>query len=90
VSPWTLTAIIAGVGAFMALARGLQTGGAIPVITLSTVSANLVSVAGGIAVFGDPMGSDPLAIAARSLAFAAVIAAVIVLPAPGRAAPARA
>jgi len=87
-SPWTLTAVLAGLGAFMALARGLQTGGAIPVITLSTVSANLVSVAGGIAVFGDPMGSDPLAIAARSLAFAAVIAAVIVLPAPGRSLPA--
>jgi hypothetical protein len=87
-SPWTLTAVIAGVGAFMALARGLQTGGPIPVITLSTVSANLISIAGGIAVFGDPMGSDPLAIAARSLAFAAVIAAAIVLPAPARAAPA--
>jgi hypothetical protein len=88
-SPWTLTALIAGVGAFLALGRGLQTGGAIAVITLSSVSANLVSVAGGIAVFGDPMGSDPLAIAARSTAFAAVIAAVIILPAPGRPAAAR-
>jgi len=47
-------------------------------------------VAGGIAVFGDPMGTDPLAIAARSLAFAAVIAAAIVLPAPTGSAPARA
>jgi hypothetical protein len=83
-SPWTLTALIAGAGAFLALGRGLQTGGAIPVITLSSVSANLISVAGGIAVFGDPMGTDPLAMAARSIAFAAVIAAVIVLPAPGR------
>jgi len=81
-SPWTLTAVVAGVGAFLALGRGLQTGGAIPVITLSSVSANLLSVAGGIAVFGDPMGTDPLAIAARSVAFAAVIAAAIVLPAP--------
>jgi hypothetical protein len=82
VSPWALTALAAGVGAFLALGRGLQTGGAIPVITLSSVTANLVSVAGGIAVFGDPMGTDPLAIAARSVAFAAVIAAAIVLPAP--------
>jgi hypothetical protein len=89
-SPWTLTLLVAGVGAFFALARGLQTGGAIPVITLSSVSANLISVAGGIAVFGDPMGTDPLAIAARSIAFAAVIAAVIVLPAPGQTAAARA
>jgi drug/metabolite transporter (DMT)-like permease len=87
-SPWTATALLAGAGAFLALARGLQIGGAIPVITLSSVSANLASVGGGIAVFGDPMGSDPLAIAARSVAFAAVIAAVIVLPAPGRSVPA--
>lgn len=90
VSPWAFTALAAGVGAFLALGRGLQTGGAIPVITLSSVTANLVSVAGGIAVFGDPMGTDPLAIAARSIAFAAVIAAAIVLPAPGQAAAARA
>jgi hypothetical protein len=89
-SPWTLTALVAGAGAFLALARGLQTGGAIPVITLSSVCANLASVAGGILVFGDPMGGDPLAIAARSVAFAAVIAAVIVLPAPGQTAAARA
>jgi hypothetical protein len=89
-SPWTLTALIAGAGAFLALARGLQTGGAIPVITLSTVSANLASVAGGIAVFGDPMGTDPLAIAARSVAFAAVIAAAVLLPAPAQGAAARA
>jgi hypothetical protein len=87
-SPWTATALLAGAGAFLALARGLQTGGAIPVITLSSVSANLASVGGGIAVFGDPMGSDPLAIVARSVAFAAVIAAVIVLPAPARSVPA--
>jgi hypothetical protein len=89
-SPWTLTALVAGVGAFLALGRGLQTGSAIAVITLSSVVANLVSVAGGIAVFGDPMGTDPFAIAARSLAFASVIAAAIVLPAPGQTVPARA
>jgi hypothetical protein len=89
-SPWTLTALVAGAGAFLALARGLQTGGAIPVITLSTVGANLASVAGGIAVFGDPMGGDPLAVTARCIAFAAVIAAAIVLPAPGHAVAARA
>ena len=89
-SPWTAMGLLAGAGAFLALARGMQTGGAIPVITLSSVCANLASVAGGIAVFGDPVGDDPLAIAARSAAFAAVIAAAIVLPAPSRAAVARA
>jgi hypothetical protein len=83
-SPWTLVAIVAGVGAFFGLARGLQTGEAIPVIALTSVSANCASIAGGILVFGDPVGNDPLAVVARCLAFAAVIAAVALMPAPRR------
>ena len=79
--PWTLIALLAGVGAFFALARGLQIGGAIPVITLSSVTANLASISGGILVFGDSVGGDPLEIAGRCAAFAAVIAAVVVMPA---------
>jgi hypothetical protein len=88
--PWTLIALLAGVGAFFALARGLQIGGAIPVITLSSVTANLASITGGILVFGDSVGGDPLDITARCLAFAAVIAAAILMPAPLRSAAARA
>jgi hypothetical protein len=89
-SPWALIALVAGVGAFFALARGLQTGGAIPVITLMTVGANLVSVTGGVIVFGDPVGGDPLAVAARCTAFVAVIAAAALMPGPLRGARARA
>ena len=88
--PWTLVALIAGVGAFFALARGMQTTGAIPVIALTTVAANVVSVAGGILVFGDPVGADPLAVAVRAAAFAAVIAAAALMPSGLRTAPARA
>jgi hypothetical protein len=83
-SPWTLMAIVAGVGAFFGLARGLQTGEAIPVIALTSVAANCASIAGGILVFGDPVGDGPLAVVARCLAFAAVIAAVALMPAPRR------
>jgi hypothetical protein len=86
VSPWTLAAILAGVGAFFGLARGLQTGDAIPVIAITSVAANCVSILGGILVFGDPVGDDPLAVVARCTAFAAVIAAVALMPAPRRAA----
>ncbi len=89
-SPWTLVAVFAGVGAFFALARGMQTSGAIPVITLTAVGANIASITGGVLVFGDPVGGDPLAIAARCTAFAAVIAAAVVMPGPLRAARARA
>jgi len=85
-SPWTFMAIAAGVGAFFGLARGLQTGEAIPVIALTSVAANCASILGGILVFGDPVGNDPLAVVARCLAFAAVTAAVALMPAPRRAA----
>jgi hypothetical protein len=84
ISPWTLMAIVAGVGAFFGLARGMQTGEAIPVIALTSVAANCASIAGGILVFGDPVGDDPLAVVARCVAFAAVIAAVALMPAPRR------
>jgi hypothetical protein len=84
VSPWTLVALIAGVGAFFALARGMQTGAAIPVITVTTVAANVVSVMGGVLVFGDPVGGDPLGVVVRCAAFAAVIMAAVMIPGPLR------
>ena len=75
---------MAGIGAFFALARGMQTGDAIPVIAMSSVAANCASIAGGILVFGDPVGIGPVDVVARGLAFAAVIAAVALMPAPRR------
>lgn len=88
--PWTLVAMIAGLGAFFALARGMQTGSAIQVITLTTVVATLVSVLGGVLVFGDPVGGSPLDVGARCAAFAAVIAAAVLMPGQLRAATERA
>jgi hypothetical protein len=90
-SPWTVALIVAGVGAFFALARGMQIGGAISVIAVSSVAANCASIAGGVLVFGDSLGADPLAIVARSLAFIVVIVATALMPAPvGASATARA
>ena len=88
--PWTLIAVLAGIGAFYSFARGLQLGGAIPVIVLSSVASNIATVMGGILVFGDPIGSDPLGIIARAAAFGAVIVAAALIPTPVRPAPARA
>jgi hypothetical protein len=90
-SPWTAALIVAGIGAFFALARGMQIGGAISVIAVSSVAANCASIAGGVLVFGDSLGADPLAIVARSLAFVVVIVATALMPAPvGASATARA
>jgi hypothetical protein len=80
VSPWTVVAILGGIGGFLALARGLQLGDAVAVIVAFSATATLAAIAGGILVFGDPLGSDPLTVVTRSTAFLAVIAAAAVLP----------
>ncbi len=85
-SPWLMTCIAASVIAFFASARGLQTGEAVPVITMTSAGANVSCIAGGIIVFGDPMPSDPVGIVLQSLAFVLVIVAAALTPAPMRAA----
>jgi len=86
ISPWTMVAIVASVAAFYASARGLQVGEGVSVIAFTSVSANLSAILGGILVFGDPMGGDPLEAVARGMAFAMVLAATALMPAPMRAA----
>jgi drug/metabolite transporter (DMT)-like permease len=86
-SPWTLTAMIAGVIAFYASARSLQIGNGVEVIAITSVVANLAAIFGGIIVFHDPIGSGPPGITARFFAFCLVIAGAGLMPAPMRATP---
>jgi hypothetical protein len=79
-SPWTAVAILGGICAFLALARGLQLGDGVSVIVVFSATATLAAIAGGILVFGDPLGSDPLEVVTRSTAFLSVIAAAALLP----------
>jgi drug/metabolite transporter (DMT)-like permease len=83
-SPWTVVAMIGGLGAFFALARGMQLGEAIPVIATASVASNCAAILGGVVVFGDPIGSGVFEGLARGLAFAAVIAAAALMPTPRR------
>jgi hypothetical protein len=87
-SPWTVVAVVGGLIGFLALARGLQLGDGVGVIVAFSATATLAAIAGGILVFGDPLGSDALEVVTRSSAFLAVIAAAALLPMPGRAEPA--
>jgi drug/metabolite transporter (DMT)-like permease len=89
-SPWTLTALIAGVISFYASARSLQIGDAVEVIAITSVAANLAAIIGGILVFHEPIGSGALEIGARFLAFCLVITGAALMPGPMRAAPAAA
>jgi hypothetical protein len=84
-SPWTAVAILGGIAAFLALARGLQLGEGVSVIVVFSATATLAAIAGGILVFGDPLGSDPLEVVMRSTAVLAVVGAAALMPVvPGR------
>ena len=85
-SPWLAVTIIASIVAFYASASGLQKAEAVPVIALTSATANVSAIAGGIIVFGDPMASDALGIVLQSLAFLMVIVASALTPGPMRAA----
>jgi hypothetical protein len=86
VSPWTATALIAAVGAFFASARSLQIGEAVPVITATSVAANLGTILGGIVVFGETLGDTTLESILRAAAFGLVVAGAALVPGPTRAA----
>lgn len=81
-SPWLLVAAATTVAAFFAFQRGLQSGRAVPVIVQMTAATTVVSIAGGFAVFGDPIGRTPALVAIHLAAFALVtVAAAALAPA---------
>jgi hypothetical protein len=82
-SPWLVPCALASVIAFYASARGLQKGDAVPVITLTSVSANVSSITGGLVVLGDAP-SDPVGIVLQGLALLLVIVAAALMPGPLR------
>jgi hypothetical protein len=84
-SPWSVAALIASVVAFYASARSLQLGPGVEVIALTSVAANLIAIVGGILVFRDPIGTGPVAISGRMVAFGLVIVGAALMPAPMRA-----
>jgi hypothetical protein len=76
---------IAGVAAFYAAARALQIGPGVGVIAIMSVAANLTAIVGGVLVFRETIGADPLTIAGRVTAFSVVIVGAALIPAPVRA-----
>jgi hypothetical protein len=76
--------VAAFVGAFFASARSLQVGDAVPVIAITSAVSNATAILAGVVVFNDPLGNAPLTIAVRIGAFALVIIAAALIPAPVR------
>ena len=84
-TPWLLVSLVASVGAFYAVAKGLQDGDAVPVIAVTSAATNVAGIVGGIIVFGDPLSGDPLSLAVQVMAFLLVLLAAWLMPAPMRA-----
>ena len=81
-SPLGLLILIYSIVGLIVSAKSLQIGKAVPVIALTSVAANSLTIAAGPLVFGEPMPSDPLGFTVRILAFALVIGAAALTPAP--------
>jgi hypothetical protein len=62
----------------------------VPVIAVTGMAANVAGIVGGIVVFGDPLAGNPVSLVIECLAFALVLVAAWLMPAPvrGAAAPA--
>lgn len=84
-SVWSILIVLVGIGAFFASARSLQLGDGLAVIAVTSVTANLSAILAGVLVFGDPLGKDTLVVIARVSAFALVLVAAALMPAPVRA-----
>jgi hypothetical protein len=90
VHPLVLVIIVASFIGLTVSAKSLQTGKAVPVIAMTTVAANALTILSGPIVFGDPVPDDLLGQIARVTAFVLVLGAAALTPAPVRAAEAEA
>ena len=81
-SPLALVIILGSAIGLVVSARSLQIGKAVPVIALTSVAANALTIAAGPLVFEEPFPDSPLGVVVRVSAFVLVIAAAALTPAP--------
>jgi len=84
-SPLAAVVAAASFVGLLVSARSLQVGRAVPVIAVTSVAANVLTIAAGPVVFEEPLPNDALGLVARLTAFALVIVAAALTPAPVRA-----
>jgi hypothetical protein len=81
-SPGAAVIALASAAGLVVSARSLQVGKAVPVIALTSVAANALTIAAGPLVFEEPFPDEPAGVALRIAAFALVIVAAALTPAP--------
>jgi len=93
ITPLALLIALASIAGLVVSARSLQVGKAVPVIAITSVAANTLTIAAGPIVFEEPLPDDAFGITLRMAAFILVIGAAALTPAPvgaaGAAQPAR-
>ena len=82
VHPLAFVILILSLVGLLVSARSLQLGPVVPVIALTSASANIITIASGPTVFGEPLPEEPLALLVRLAAFALVITAAAMTPPP--------
>jgi len=85
-SPLAAVIALASFAGLVVSAKSLQIGKAVPVIAVTSVAANVFTIAAGPIVFGEPLPDTSLGLLMRLVAFGLVILAAALTPAPVRAA----
>ncbi len=80
-SAWTLVAVAGTFAGFLCFQAALETGAAVPGISLMTAGTALVALACGLGAFGESLGAGATASVLHGLAIAGVLAGVPVLAA---------
>ena len=87
VNPLAFVILTLSIVGMVVSARSLQIGDAVPVIAATSAAANLTTIVSCIVVFGEPLPDGTLAVIARLAAFALVVVAAFLTPAPTPAEP---
>ena len=82
VHPFAFVIVALSLIGLLVSARSLQIGPAVPVIALTSATANVITIAAGPIVFQEPLPDDPFALLVRLAAFALVITAAAMTPPP--------
>jgi multidrug transporter EmrE-like cation transporter len=82
VNPLALVILVLSLVGLLVSARSLQLGPVVPVITVTSATANVFTIAAGPIVFGEPFPEDTFGVVVRLLAFVLVIAAAALTPPP--------
>src|SRR5262249_50698346 len=69
IHPFALLIVVLSLVGLLVSARSLQIGPVVPVIALTSATANIVTIAAGPIVFQEPLPEEPLAVIVRLAAF---------------------